>query len=305
MTHFVSGLELWQWRNKAQAAAISAAKDSEGAISPQEVDWLLQEWVAIDRLALRLGSFKTQPEIEIKIPFRELEQLWQKRLELRVPIQYLVGSAPWRQFTLKVSPAVLIPRPETECLIDLAIAAASADPNLQTGCWADLGTGSGAIALGLAAALPQATIYAVDQSQAAIAIAQQNAQTWALADRIQFYQGSWLNPLAFAKGQLSGLVSNPPYIPSQMVLELQPEVCQHEPHLALDGGTDGLDCIRHLVASAPDYLRQDGVWMVEMMAGQAELVFELLQQQGSYDRIEVRRDLAGIERFALARIKNN
>lgn len=303
MAHFVSGLELWQWRNTAQAAAIRASQNSEGAISPQEVDWLLQELVGLDRLALRLDTFKTQPDIAIKIPFSELKHLWQKRLELRVPIQYLLGSTPWRQFTLKVSPAVLIPRPETECLIDLAIEAAEADSSLQTGCWADLGTGSGAIALGLAAALPQATIYAVDQSQDAIAIAQHNAQIWGLTDRIQFYQGSWLEPLAGIQGQLSGLVSNPPYIPSQMVLELQPEVTQHEPHLALDGGVDGLDCIRHLVASAPSCLREGGVWMIEMMAGQADQVLELLKQQGSYDRIEVRRDFAGIERFALARIK--
>lgn len=303
MANSVSGLELWQWRIKAQAAAVSASQNSGGDILPQEVDWLLQELAGIDRLSLRLGSLKTQPAIDIKIPFSELEHLWRKRLELRVPIQYLLGSAPWRQFTLKVSPAVLIPRPETECLIDLVIEAAEADPSLRTGCWADLGTGSGAIALGLATALPQATIHAVDQSQEALAIAQHNAQIWELTDRIQFYQGSWLEPLAGIQGQLSGLVSNPPYIPSQMVLELQPEVTQHEPHLALDGGADGLDCIRHLVASAPDYLREGGVWMVEMMAGQAESVFELLKQQGSYDRIEVRRDFAGIERFALARIK--
>ena len=96
------------------------------------------------------------------------------------------------------------------------------------------------------------------------------------------------------------MVSNPPYIPTALIAQLQPEVAQHEPHLALDGGTDGLDCIRHLIATAPDYLRPGGIWLIEMMAGQAETVKHLLQERGSYERIQIFPDLAGIERFALA-----
>lgn len=294
---FVSGLELWQWRSQAKKSAIAAA------ISPLEVDWLLQELAGLDRLSLRLDLFKTEAQVALKVSFSRLEQLWQQRIEANVPIQYLAGVAPWRQFTLKVTPAVLIPRPETEELVELAIAAANSNPALQTGQWADLGTGSGAIAIALADALPHATIHAVDWSEAALAIAQQNAQELGLSGRIQFYQGSWLEPLALLKGKLSGLVSNPPYIPSQMVTELQPEVT-HEPHLALDGGADGLDCIRQLVAAAPEYLHRDGVWMIEMMAGQAERVAESLRQQGRYDRIKIHRDLAGIERFATAHLNS-
>ena len=99
---------------------------------------------------------------------------------------------------------------------------------------------------------------------------------------------------------MSGMVSNPPYIPSQMIQDLEPEVRNHEPHLALDGGTDGLGCIRQLIATSPDYLRPGGVWLVEMMAGQADTVQELLHQQGSYCQIQIVSDLAGIRRFALA-----
>ncbi|NJR49319.1 MAG: peptide chain release factor N(5)-glutamine methyltransferase [Leptolyngbyaceae cyanobacterium CSU_1_3] len=293
----VSGLQLWQWRSQSQKSAIAAA------IPPSEVDWLLQELTGLDRLSLRLDTYKSLPQVDLKVSFLELDGLWQQRIESRIPVQYLAGTASWRHFKLQVSPAVLIPRPETEELIDLAIAATQIDPSLQTGDWADLGTGSGAIALGLADALPHATIHAVDRSQAALAIAQQNARTLGLSDRIRFYHGSWLEPLASLKGNLKGVVANPPYIPSQMVLDLQPEVL-HEPHTALDGGIDGLDCIRHLVAVAPDYLQADGVWMVEMMAGQSPQVIELLRQQRRYDRMAIHRDLAGVERFAIAHLQS-
>jgi release factor glutamine methyltransferase len=270
------------------------------------VDWLLQDLAGLDRLSLRLETFKDRDVIWLARSLSDLTLLWQRRLQERVPVQYLTGVAPWRHFALNVSPAVLIPRPETESLIDLAIAAACPTPDppypapLTYSQWADLGTGSGAIAIGLAMAFPAATVHAVDRSAAALAIARANAQQLKLTDRIQFYEGSWLQPLATLKGQLSGVVSNPPYIPTAMIPTLQPEVAQHEPHLALDGGADGLNCIRHLVATAPDYLQPGGVWLIEMMAGQASTVAALLQEQGSYCQIQIYPDLAGIDRFALA-----
>jgi release factor glutamine methyltransferase len=287
----VSGLQLWQWRHRAIEAAIATG------VPPTEVDWLLLEVTDLDRLALRLESFKDWPLMPLKLPLKDLDNLWQKRLYERLPVQYIAGVTPWRQFKVAVSSAVLIPRPETECLIDLAVVAAV---NLQPGYWADLGTGSGAIALGLANVFPESQICAVDYSFEALAIAQTNAHNSKLANRIQFYQGSWWEPLAALKGQFSGMVSNPPYIPTSTLPTLQPEVFHHEPHLALDGGTDGLDYIRHLIEISPTYLRPGGVWLIEMMAGQADTVRELLQNQGSYQNIQIHADLAGIERFALA-----
>jgi release factor glutamine methyltransferase len=195
---------------------------------------------------------------------------------------------------------VLIPRPETEFLIDLVLAIKNSSPHLAEGHWADLGTGSGAIALGLADALPQAVIHAVDRSIEALTIAQANARSHGLSEHVQFYHGSWFEPLTPLKGKLSGMVSNPPYIPSPMIPELQPEVTCHEPHLALDGGEEGLACIRHLITTAPDYLVSGGVWLIEMMAGQAAAVMELLQAQGQYRDMQVHQDLAGVDRFALA-----
>ncbi|MBC1222809.1 peptide chain release factor N(5)-glutamine methyltransferase [Nostoc sp. UCD121] len=286
----VSGLQLWQWRNAALEAAIATD------VPIIEVDWLLLEVAGLDRLALRLESFKNWPQIQLQLPLEKLDQLWQRRLNDRLPVQYIAGVTPWRNFQISVSSAVLIPRPETESLIDLALAAASG----VSGHWADLGTGSGAIAIGLADVLPKATIHAVDYSLEALAIARTNAANLGFVDRIKFYQGSWWEPLAFLKGQFSGMVSNPPYIPTSTLPTLQPEVVNHEPHLALDGGGDGLDCIRHLIEISPSYLQSGGVWLIEMMAGQADAVRELLQNQGSYCKIQIHADLAGIERFALA-----
>ena len=96
------------------------------------------------------------------------------------------------------------------------------------------------------------------------------------------------------------MISNPPYIPSAMIAGLQPEVVHHEPHLALDGGEDGLVAVRHLIETAPDYLVAGGLWLVEIMAGQAPLVAELLENQGQYQSIQILKDLADIERFVVA-----
>lgn len=318
-TSEISGLELWEWWSaiRQQISLLSpAAVTKNSADLPSqtdlkaELDWLLQDIAGIDSLALRTESFK-QTQVELSMRLSELDQLWQRRVYERVPVQYLTGIAPWRHFSLTVSPAVLIPRPETEYLIDLAVAAAQRYPEqelaLVQGNWADLGTGSGAIALGLATVFPAASIHAVDCSSAALAIAQSNAKTLELCappkpprKPIQFYLGSWLEPLNFLKGNLSGLVANPPYIPTKVVSELEPEVAWHEPHLALDGGADGLDYIRQIISTAPDYLQTGGILLLEMMAGQASTVMDLLRLQGSYCRIEIHPDLAGIARFALA-----
>lgn len=285
--------DLWHWREIARKEAIAAE------ISPGEVDWFLEALTGLDRLSLKLGSFGDRDCLELPISWEDLTQRWQQRIRDRVPLQYLTGTAPWRHFELVVSPAVLIPRPETEELIELVVAACQ-DADLRKGNWADLGTGSGAIALGLATTFPEATIHAVDRSLAALEIARENARRLGLGDRISFDSGNWFDPLDRFKGQLSGMISNPPYIPSHLIGQLQPEVRQHEPHLALDGGEDGLDCIRELVKTAPTYLRPGGIWAIEMMAGQAEAVAELLHQQGAYEKIQVFPDLAGIDRFVLA-----
>ncbi|MGF1541283.1 MAG: peptide chain release factor N(5)-glutamine methyltransferase [Pleurocapsa sp.] len=289
----ISGQELYLWRKQA----INLAKAHQ--VSDKEVDWLLQEVAGLDSLSLRLESFQHRQQIVLTKSLPELTRLWQQRLQERLPIQYLLETAFWRRFKLTVAPGVLIPRPETELIIDLAVAAAK--KNIKSiDCWVDLGTGSGAIALGLAANFPDATIYAVDCSSVALAIAKQNAYNLDLETRIKFYQGNWWSPLDFLLGKVGAMISNPPYIPTSQLSQLQPEVVKHEPHLALDGGSDGLDHIRHLAQVAPDYLVSGGIWLVEMMAGQAEMVEKILQEQGKYRDIQIFSDFAGIQRFALA-----
>lgn len=288
------GRDLWQWRQDALRSA--AAAD----VPVEEVDWLCREVSGLDSLALRLESYRGQ-QLNLRYPLTVLSQLWQRRLDERLPVQYLAGVSHWRHFKLTVSPAVLIPRPETECLIDLAVEAVKncPTPHFDAGLWADLGTGSGAIAFGLAEAFPCAQIHAVDYSAAALSIAQLNAQQLGLQDRIRFHQGSWWQPLGL-QGKFNGMISNPPYIPSSCIAQLEPEVVNHEPLTALDGGSDGLDCIRQLIATSGDYLQPGGVWLIEMMAGQAETVAGLLEIHGSYGNIGIFSDLAGIDRFALA-----
>lgn len=292
----ISGLELYLWRQQAIAQGLARG------ISSQEVDWVLQAVAKLDSLSLRLESFQHQPQIESSCSLSELNKLWQQRLQERLPVQYLTGTVFWRHFQLKVTPAVLIPRPETELIIDIAVDAVRSQPPIlvPTEHWVDLGTGSGAIALGLATSFPQATIHAVDISGEALSVARENARNLGLVNRLEFHQGSWWTPLKAWQGQIRGMVSNPPYIPKAQLAQLQLEVVRHEPHLALDGGRDGLQAIRHLVEVAPNYLISGGIWLIEMMAGQASTVVEMLKAQGEYHQIEILTDLAGIERFALA-----
>ena len=293
----VSGLELWRWYCQTKADAFMAG------ISVTEVDLFLQEFADLDRLTLCLESFKDWPNISMELSLVELDILWHRRLEDRVPLQYLTGIAYWRNFSLRVGSGVLIPRPETECLIDMVVVATNSISELGQGIWVDMGTGSGAIACGLADVLTEASICAVDYSPVALAIARQNAVKLGLAHRINFYKGFWWQPLEHLRGQVSGMVANPPYIPSSIISTLQPEIKDHEPRLALDGGVDGLDCIRFLIETAPLYIVSGGVWLVEMMAGQSEEVAKILYGHGSYSQVQIFPDLEGVNRFAMAYLK--
>ena len=269
-------------------------------MSVYELDWLILRTTNLDKLDLRLRSPSISQKITSEILIN-LDDLWQKRISDRIPVQYLTGSVTWRDLQLQVTPAVLIPRPETELIIDI-IAENCQAPIYQQGIWVDLGTGSGAIAIGLAQhfAATKAKILAIDYSPSALEIAQLNALN--NSQKIDFHHGNWFEPLAKLnlKNKLTGLVSNPPYIPSIQVLNLQPEVTNHEPHLALDGGDDGLNAIHELVNTAPTYLISGGFWIIEIMAGQAEIVRSLLIANGNYTNIHIHQDYAGIERFISA-----
>jgi release factor glutamine methyltransferase len=288
--------ELFHWYDRARQQAIAAD------VPLSELDWLVLRLTSLDRLALRLRSIPVAT-ISASISLAEFDRRWQQRCLDRVPVQYLAGFTTWRSFDLRVTPDVLIPRPETEAIIDLAIEAAG---ECLDGDWVDLGTGSGAIAIGLARELEArqaiARVHASDRSAAALAIARENAANCGVADRIQFYQGSWFEPFRDHNPDITfrAVISNPPYIPAAIVDELAPEVRDREPRLALDGGETGFDSLSVLIDQAPNWLDRDGIWLVEHEARQGAELRDRLHHRG-YREVRTVQDLAGLDRFAIAR----
>ncbi|MFS8899799.1 peptide chain release factor N(5)-glutamine methyltransferase [Synechococcus sp. H60.2] len=282
--------QLLAWRAQALRAAQAAG------ISPQEVELLLRErlgWGSLERLLGRPPTVQGDP-------LAEVEELWRRRLTERIPLQYLLGRVEWAGLSLRVTPAVLIPRPETELLVEQASLWLRSNPLPPGSLFADLGTGSGAIVIALAQGHPQLQLLAVDVSPEALAVAAVNVADYHLQERVKLLQGSWFAPLDPWRGRLRGLVSNPPYIPTGELAYLMPEVRLHEPRQALDGGEDGLVHLRLLIQKAPDYLAPNSFWAVEVMQGQAPWVVEQLQARGGYQQIQVHKDLAGIERVVSA-----
>lgn len=291
-------MNFWEWYDRSLLAA------NQSNVPKYELEWLILNLTSLTKLDLRLRSSNLDHNLTSEL-VTKLDQLWQKRLIDRMPVQYLTGSVIWRDLELNVSPDVLIPRPETELIID--IIAEFVNQNQQAdfykyGTWVDLGTGSGAIAIALAQQFPHAQIHAIDISEKALEIAKINSHK--NHQKINFHLGNWFEPLANLNltNQITGMVSNPPYIPSLEVLNLQPEVVNHEPHLALDGGNSGLDSIRELVDIAPKYMVAGGFWIIELMSGQAEIVRSLLQENGKYTNIQIHKDYANIERFVSGQI---
>lgn len=290
----ISGQALWQWWQWA----CQCIPEAEKATGRAELKTFLLALSELTPLDLALHSYRSQPSLRLKLPLAELSNRWQRRWQERVPLQYLLGCAYWRDLELTVTPSVLIPRPETEELLDWVDR--WVPQHQQQGHWLDLGTGSGAIALGLAHLWPRVQLHAVDSSAAALAVAQANIQRYQLGDRIRCYQGSWFEPLAPLKGQVQGIVSNPPYIPSAMIASLQPEVQYHEPRLALDGGRDGLESIRLLIQTAPEYVLPQGWLFIELMAGQGEAALAIATATHAYQQVQILPDFNRINRFFVA-----
>jgi release factor glutamine methyltransferase len=221
-------------------------------------------------------------------------EAWVTRRAAREPLPYLLGEWEFMGLRLRVAPGVLIPRPETEILVEEA--AARLPPGAGV---LDVGTGSGCIALGLAVLLPEARVTALEASPAAAAVARENALGAGAADRVTVVEGRFPEA-ARTLGTFHAVVSNPPYIPTAEIDGLAAEVRVHEPWLALDGGNDGLNVIRALVAEAPGLLRTGGLLAMEVGSGQAAAVMELIRVAGGWRDIETAVDLAGIERIVLA-----
>ena len=229
-----------------------------------------------------------------------LESVWDDHLLKSCPIQYLCGITFWRDLKLKVTNKVLIPRPETELIVDIVfnIFRKKSEKLL----FAELGTGSGAISIALALAYPFSEGVATDIDHDALEIANKNFTNSSKQSNLKFYCGNWWSPLESFKGKLDLAISNPPYIPKDTYEKLPKEVKNFEPKVALLGGEDGLKHIREIIQKAPLYLKKNGWLILENHFDQSEKVKQLLIEN-KFTSIEIVKDLSGIGRFTIGRYK--
>ena len=270
---------------------------------PGSFDWLLDAAAGVSPARLHAVLLDPATTVPLKASLREIERLWRQHLCERVPLQYLVGQSFWRDFALEVGPAVLIPRPETEAMIDLAIDLLGDGGNGAPAelLWADLGTGSGCLAMGLARAFPSSHGLAVDISPAAVGQARRNLVRADLHTRVRLLQGDWFEAVKPWWGGLHLVLANPPYIPSEAVDGLDPVVRDHEPRLALDGGVDGLTCIRSLATDAPRALAAGGWLLLEHHHDQSQAVMDLFTWHGLAE-VQSHADFEGHRRFVCGRL---
>ncbi|MCT0231883.1 peptide chain release factor N(5)-glutamine methyltransferase [Synechococcus sp. CS-1324] len=263
-------------------------------------DWLLDLAGGLDGPARQRLWLDPHQPVPLHRSRADLEALWFRHRRDHTPLQYLVGRCPWRDFDVQVGPGVLIPRPETEQLIDLAVEAMGPAALKAPLRWADLGTGSGCLALALSRLLPASRGVAVDFSAAALLQAEANLQAADLLHRVDLREGCWWSPLEPLDGGLDLVVSNPPYIPSPLLPCLDPVVRLHEPWLALDGGEDGLEALRQIIQSAGRALAPGGWLLLEHHHDQGESVRGLLAAAG-LEQVGSHQDLEGRCRFSGAR----
>jgi release factor glutamine methyltransferase len=270
--------------------------ESSGVESPRlDAECLLASLLGKDRLHLYAAVEERTPP-----PVFEAYRALLGRRQAREPLAYLTGTKEFWSLSFGVTPDVLIPRPETETLVETALRRLN---ELQAPVIADIGTGSGAIAVALAKALPHSRLYATEISIRALDVARKNAAKHGVLERITFLHGDLVEPL-FRLGvglQCDLMVSNPPYIAAEELAGLPPEV-RYEPLEALDGGPDGLDVHRRLIRGASMLLKHGGWLALEMASEQGNSLSRLLREQGTFGDIEVAPDLAGRERVIVARL---
>ncbi len=231
---------------------------------------------------------------------REFDEALRRRTK-RDPLQYIIGSQEFWGLEFKVTPDVLIPRPETELIIETALGIVQ-DRDRQARI-IDLCTGSGCIAVSLAKELTSAHVIATDLSERALAVARENARNHGVADRIRYLEGDLFGPLEELdlRGRVDIVVSNPPYVRAGDLAALQPEVKDHEPLMALIAGPEGTEMAKKIIRTAPEYLKKNGALIMEMGLGQAEALTRIAEATGAYDKPGILKDLAGIERVIVLR----
>jgi release factor glutamine methyltransferase len=278
-----------------EAISILSAADIDNA--EQEAVWILEFAIGTNRLALKIdGQYPVKPEERA----RAMGLL--NRRAGREPLQYILGTQEFCGLEFLVGPETLIPRPETELLVEEVRRHCAA---LSSPCIADIGTGSGCIAVALAKALSDARLYATDLSAGALLLARQNALRHAVHTRITYVNGDLIEPLRQLglAGTLAAVVSNPPYIVDGDLPYLQSEISLYEPRLALSGGPDGLSILRQLIHDAAELLVPGGLLAVEVGHDQARSVRQIALKHGAYRAIRLVPDAAGIERVVCMKRK--
>lgn len=221
-----------------------------------------------------------------------------ERVKTGEPVQYVVGGCEFMSMWFSVSPATLIPRSDTEVLVEKVIELCKDKPDLNI---FEVGSGSGCIAISLAKFLPDAKVISADISAEALAVAKKNAENLGVSDRVTFIEWDIKKGFPEFVGRPDVIVSNPPYIPKTDILELDKKVKDFEPLTALDGGEDGLDFYRLISELAP--LRNNGIIAFEVGIGQADVVAGLLGER--FADIEVTKDLSGIDRVVTAKMQED
>ncbi len=264
----------------------------KGAESPRlDSEVLLAHALGCKRIDLYARHSEEAPEPG-RQKFRELVR---QRIE-GCPVAYLVGRKEFFSLEFEVNRAVLIPRPDTECVVDecLRLAKGMQGPRVL-----DIGTGSGCLAVAVAKHHKTAQVTAVDISPEALAVASANAGKHGVAERIRFLQGDLFEPIS-ADERFDFILSNPPYIPHDDIDKLAPGVRDYEPHLALDGGADGFAVFQRLIAEAPAHLKPEGYLLIEIGSPQEGPARERMGQQGGYELAKTIHDGSGHPRVLMA-----
>jgi release factor glutamine methyltransferase len=247
-----------------------------------ESEWLLCQALGLDRVGLYVNFDRPLTGVELA----SVRGMVGRRAR-REPLQYILGTQEFAGLEFDVAPAALIPRHDTEVLVAEAIRRGGGARRIL-----DIGVGSGCIAVALARQLPDAELYGVERSTAALALAERNIEKHGV--RVTLFEGSLFEPLPGQRFDL--IVSNPPYIPTGDLEGLQPDVRDFEPREALDGGADGLDFYRLIIPAAADYLSPGGMLLFEVGLGQAEEVQALFRRTGRFSDLFTAKDPAGIDR---------
>jgi release factor glutamine methyltransferase len=228
-----------------------------------------------------------------------------KRRVNREPVAYIVGCKEFWSMDLEVTPNVLIPRPETECLVEKALERLTRESNSQPKFILELGTGSGAVILALASENSRHFYWGTDISINAIQVARRNAIRHGLNDRVHFIVADWLTAFNAQSGLFDLIVSNPPYVRFGDLVKLQPEIQTYEPLAALNGDADGLQALRQIIQSAYLYLKPAGVLLLEMGADQKAQLKQIISECGKYEGMEFYKDYSGYDRIAAMTKRKN